>query len=128
MQKPSPGDNQCDCQHQPTRPTTKHAWLYGFAFGLIAPVFVFVSQAIPPDRHNVALIFDPRLTLSQIMERIDPAQDRIIRSGAYNNIVVVHRIDEAAPLPQGAWLSFNPMMAGGCLQSHTSNKPEGTYL
>jgi hypothetical protein len=88
------------------------------ATALVAALALAALAAAPrADAHAVAAIFAPGATWPAIVDAIDAVDGRIVRVGAFANIVVVEseRSGMAAGLrAHGAWLVVDPIVVGGC--------------
>ncbi len=78
--------------------------------GLIAVV------SLRPDNTSLTRteIYDPHLTLGEIITRVNKTGGLVVGNGAYENIVVVRYTSSAHPPPEGLWLSLKADGLPGC--------------
>jgi hypothetical protein len=88
------------------------------ATALAAALILLAATATPRgDAQAVAAIFPPGTASQAIAAAIDAVDGRIVRLGAFANIVIVEsgQPDLAAGLrAHGAWLVVDPIVVGAC--------------
>ncbi|MEH6545558.1 MAG: hypothetical protein V7701_03975 [Sneathiella sp.] len=88
-------------------------------------VFLFSLHFSPgKDSREVAVVFNPALSIGEIIRQLAPLQIQFQRIGAIENIVVLNltqpnQIEKIYDV--GAWLVLDAIFAGGCLTSTQKN-------
>ncbi|MDJ0942749.1 MAG: hypothetical protein QNJ30_04770 [Kiloniellales bacterium] len=90
------------------------------AAGVLALGILFLAglTAAPKDwRGQLALVFSPQASSTEIMAAVAAMEARVVRGGGLGNLVVVSfdRETTYAELRRhGAWLVLDPILAGAC--------------
>lgn len=99
----------------------KNAVLLAVVMMVCSFAFLFYLHFAPKkDSREVAAVFNPTLSVGDIIRQLAPLQIQFQRIGAIENIVVLnltHSNQIEKIYDVGAWLVLDAIFAGGCLTS-----------
>ncbi len=96
--------------------------LPGAALGLTAIIGIGLAHLQPGNSLVTAQLFNPQLSLGEIIAEVDAAGGSVITTGAIDNLVVIRMpTDRPYGTPAGLWMTMTTEYSGSCGQNIKSN-------